>query len=449
MNKKKTILLFSVFILVVSSFTGCSILTQGYSIPREATMELIKGTANIIRDGQEEPIDQKVVVQEGQQIQTGENSVARIVFADGTEAMIGSLTRITLTELDQNKEKDERTIIKLESGKIWNKVKQLMNADAYEIETPTEVMAVRGTLYYVVVDSSKEETYVAALDGAIAMARDRQTLEEIKDVTSTGSKGVLLQSNQQVLLKPTDQNLQEKVEAFNQQDLIDRMEYEILLQVKRDVRERIEQGYSETDPEYTTAFIRDKQKSEEFLKNRWEIHAGGIVQGVQEGQLSIRLQKDQPAEIFTLASYLHPSLSALGIEESGDSGTYDLYDFDYVEMNGEKIITNIGKMIIWRGGQLPEFRHYVSPCYNLTKGDIEALGDHYEEAIFRRQIEENVIEYQVPLLGFIIRAHLSEQAVEDLKTLNLQQGDRILYQLPKCAEDDRRGLITSLKKKQE
>nr|WP_280922258.1 FecR domain-containing protein [Ammoniphilus resinae] len=408
---------------------------------------MIEGTANLIRDGKEESIDQKVVVQEGQQIQTGENSVARIAFADGTEAMIGSLTRITLAELDQNKEEDERTIIKLESGKIWNKVKQLMNADAYEIETPTEVMAVRGTLYYVVVDSSKEETYVAALDGAIAIARDQQTLEEIKDVTWNGSKGVLLHSDQQIILNPTDQNLQEKVEAFNQQDLIDRMEYEILLQVKRDLRERIEQGYSETDPEYTTAFIRDKQKSEEFLKNRWEIRAGGIVQGVQEGQLSISLEKEQSAEIFTLASYLQSSISGLGIEESGENGTFDLHDFDYVEMNGEKIITNIGEMMIWRSGQLPEFRHYVSPCYSLTAAEIQVVGDHYEEAIFRRQIEENVIEYQVPLLGFIVRAHLSEQAVEDLKPLNLQEGDRILYQLPKCAEDDRRGLITSLKKK--
>jgi len=447
MDKRKTTLLFIVFIFVISFFTGCSSFTQGYSIPREATVKLVKGTAKVIQDGSEKNIEEEVIVGEGQVIQTGENSSARILFEDGTEAMIGSLTRITFSQLDQGKEDSKRTVIKLESGRIWNKVKQLMNADAYEIETPTEVMAVRGTLYYVAVDSSKEETYVAALDGAIGIARDHGTLDEIKDLTTNRAKGVLLQSDQQIILNPSDQDLSEKVEAFNQQDFIDRIEYEMLIQVKKDLRERIGQGYSDADPQYTTAFIRDKNKSEEFLKNRWEIHAGGIVQEVREDLLTIQLNKDQPAETFTLASYLSSSISAFGIEKSSENSTYDLHDFDYVEMNGEKIITNIGKAIIWRSGQLPEFRYYVSPCYDLTQEEIQALGDRYEVAIFRQQIEENVLEYRVPLLGFIMRAHLSEQAVEDFKKLNLQQGDEFMYQLPKCAEDDRRGLITSLKKK--
>lgn len=447
MDKRKPTLLLVVFIFVISFFTGCSSFTQGYSIPREATVKLVKGTAKVIQDGNEKSLEEEVIVGEGQVIQTGPNSAARIVFEDGTEAMIGSLTTITLSQLDQGKEESKRTVIKLDSGRMWNKVKQLMNADAYEIETPTEVMAVRGTLYYVAVDSSKEKTYVAALDGAIGIARDHQTLDKIKDLTSAEAKGVLLQSDQQIILNPTDQDLSEKVEAFNLQDFIDRAEYEILLQVKKDLRERIQQGYSDVDPQYTTAFIRDKNKSEEFLKNRWEIHAGGIVQGVREGQLTIRLNKDQPAETFILASYLRSSISAFGIEESNENSTYDLQDFDYVEMNGEKIITNIGKAIIWRSGQLPEFRYYVSPCFDLKNEEIQAVGDNYEVATFRQLIGENVLEYRVPLLGFIIRAHLSEQAVEDFKKLNLQQGDEFMYQLPKCAEDDRRGLITSIKKK--
>jgi len=90
---------------------------------------------------------------QGDWVRTGDDGFAKIIYDNGTETSLDANTQVVIERLTSNGDSSQTTI-KLLAGGIWNKVKSFLNiGDDYEVETPTAVLGVRGTLYYVSQDN--------------------------------------------------------------------------------------------------------------------------------------------------------------------------------------------------------------------------------------------------------------------------------------------------------
>lgn len=106
-------------------------------------------------------------VTQGDTLRTGKNAYARVEFDGDNVASLGENTTITIAEL-ADKSGVSTTKVKQSSGSLWNKVKQTVGAgNTYEVETPTSIMGVRGTMFLTQFDS--ERTNLSVIDGTVGM----------------------------------------------------------------------------------------------------------------------------------------------------------------------------------------------------------------------------------------------------------------------------------------
>ncbi len=90
-------------------------------------------------------------------------------LSDGSQAIIGEQTTVEITDLSRS----PRTIFNLLRGKTRVKIEKMGGRpNPYRVNTPTAVIAVRGTLFDVLV--SEKETQVLAHEGGCRSATRRR-----------------------------------------------------------------------------------------------------------------------------------------------------------------------------------------------------------------------------------------------------------------------------------
>jgi hypothetical protein len=97
-------------------------------------------------------------------VRTGNDSRVRVDISDGTLIRLGADTLFTLLELSPSMD-DPITRFKLEAGKVWIEVTSALGGGLFEIETPSGVSAVRGSLMSVEYDPVTGELTVTCLEG--------------------------------------------------------------------------------------------------------------------------------------------------------------------------------------------------------------------------------------------------------------------------------------------
>ncbi|GAC43936.1 FecR domain-containing protein [Paenibacillus popilliae] len=123
---------------------------------RVALVKAWKGTATVKKSGGSKPlrIFKNMSINQGDRIVTGSKSHVELQLVGGDkedELTIGEEANVAFTELDG--EKGAKTKIGVWAGSVFAKVKSIIGADdRFELETPTTVMAVRGTQFAVRVD---------------------------------------------------------------------------------------------------------------------------------------------------------------------------------------------------------------------------------------------------------------------------------------------------------
>jgi hypothetical protein len=133
----------------------------------------ILGTMEIVRGGTSEPATIGAPVFSGDQLRTGGNDRAKVVFHDDSVLDLAPGTEVLLV-----KQVFERTGHRVESrlrlskGKLRAWVGEAYRGprSRYEIETPTAIIAVRGTEFIVAYDSTAEETAVVCMAGEVEVA---------------------------------------------------------------------------------------------------------------------------------------------------------------------------------------------------------------------------------------------------------------------------------------
>lgn len=155
---------------------------------RVAQLQEVEGDVFIKRGGglREFPAFEGMSLMEGDWLRTEENSSVEIAFADGTESKLGSYTQVYISHLTEGEEASQASI-KVWSGQMWNKVKRLFNVDdEFEVETPTAIMGVRGTMFLTYVDPASKDSRLSVIDGVVAheplfeVVKEKERWNELK-----------------------------------------------------------------------------------------------------------------------------------------------------------------------------------------------------------------------------------------------------------------------------
>ncbi|MDK8182513.1 FecR family protein [Paenibacillus sp. UMB4589-SE434] len=155
--KRVTCIVLSFVMLFAAICGGVSIQTTAAAakLVRAAVVTEWKGKVLVEKVGGKKPLQvfKKMSINQGDRITTGAKSKVVLQLAGGAEqdvVTIGENSDVSFTEL--KKDKGVVTRISVWAGSAWLKVKSIAGADdRFELETPTTVMAVRGTQFGVYV----------------------------------------------------------------------------------------------------------------------------------------------------------------------------------------------------------------------------------------------------------------------------------------------------------
>lgn len=147
-----------------------SLLTQSlFIIQRIATTDKLAGQVEVQRSGHGEftPLSIKMPIKSGDVVRSGADGTAEFKWVDGTRWKILPNTQITVKKAMTNWiKKSETSEMELTAGKVFIRImKELTPASKFEVETPTAVAAVRGTIFSVEVSDGK--TRVAVFKGHV------------------------------------------------------------------------------------------------------------------------------------------------------------------------------------------------------------------------------------------------------------------------------------------
>ncbi|SDW53891.1 FecR domain-containing protein [Paenibacillus sp. CF384] len=159
-------------------------------VMRVAIVNSMKGTVTVLKSGGAKPFAafKNMSLNEGDQIATSNdgNVVLQLASddADKDSVTIGPSSQVTFTKLKESS--GTKTKMSVWAGSLWVKVKSVSNAnDQFEVETPTSIMGVRGTQFFVGVNPRTGLTSVflaagviEAITGGIRLEADGETEQD-------------------------------------------------------------------------------------------------------------------------------------------------------------------------------------------------------------------------------------------------------------------------------
>jgi hypothetical protein len=145
-------------------------------VQRVAVVDSLTGSAELLRDGNGKPapLNAGQLVHAGDVIRTGPNGSVELRWArwaGGTRIKLGPNTRFTVKRAVANRSSgNEESRLRVDEGSIWVRLrKKLTGKSKFEVETPTAVAAVRGTVFKVSVDKDGTSR-VSVWEGTVAVA---------------------------------------------------------------------------------------------------------------------------------------------------------------------------------------------------------------------------------------------------------------------------------------
>jgi VCBS repeat-containing protein len=149
--RKRLLLVLALAVLVTSTLVGCS----GAS-PTDSTLTIFsitEGTVLVMKAGTDDWTEARaeMPLEVGDVIKTGDDSGAEITFFDGSTIELEAGTQIEITSLDTSPDTGTKTITLMQTlGTTISRVTKLLDpASSYDVETPTGVAAVRGSVLVV------------------------------------------------------------------------------------------------------------------------------------------------------------------------------------------------------------------------------------------------------------------------------------------------------------
>jgi len=226
---------------------------------RVAVIASLSGEVTVKKGGGSQVYDayQDMSLNEGDTIITGAEASVTLNLSHGdADVTLGAYAEVNVSDLNTS-DGNKKSKLKIWAGSLWVKVKSLVGSDdEFEVETPTAVMGVRGTQFFVGVDPVTGQIKMAVGAGKVSASTVTTNADNHQTVQIT-----YLYPTQQIALDARDevQDPSLKVQMVDLEDLI-----------------------QSASPEVIKAIIANKaaidQENDAFIaRKKKELEAGGLA----------------------------------------------------------------------------------------------------------------------------------------------------------------------------
>ena len=138
----------------------------------QGVVTYVEGSAKLTKNGKSasEKLLSNAVVYPGDKIRTGTNSRVELIINRESVVRLKENTELTIEAFRDMKKKEGKTSLNFSLGSVWSKLKKFKDKiSRFELELPTAIAGVHGTVYQTTVgsDSSAE---VKVYDGEVAVS---------------------------------------------------------------------------------------------------------------------------------------------------------------------------------------------------------------------------------------------------------------------------------------
>ncbi|MBN1281273.1 MAG: FecR domain-containing protein [Candidatus Thermoplasmatota archaeon] len=166
---KRVVLLLAALVVVVLCISGIWWFTQSSAVAK-AQLVIDKGSVQVRHGtGAWGPADTGMSLYQDDTVQTGENTSASIILFESCILRLDSNTQVTVQEIIQEAEANKATI-QQGAGRTWSTISKISGIESYEVQTPVAVASVRGTSFYVEVQTNGRTT-VGVGSGTVNVSR--------------------------------------------------------------------------------------------------------------------------------------------------------------------------------------------------------------------------------------------------------------------------------------
>ncbi len=152
----------------------------GAVVTQTAALTNVSGVVEVLPAGSNtwQPAEPDRRVTTGDRIRTGTSSAVTLAFFDGSTTSLAAETELTVSQLSGRRDGRGKVIVLHQwLGRTYNRVQRLLDpASRFEIETPTAVTAVRGTVFAVEV-TPDGATQVTVGEGLVEVTAQETTVE--------------------------------------------------------------------------------------------------------------------------------------------------------------------------------------------------------------------------------------------------------------------------------
>ncbi len=195
--RRPALLIFVNFAILVVVF---AMLTQAlFIVQRVAVTEELNGHVDVQRGGKGsfQPLSRNSFVKTNDVVRAEGDGMAEFKWSDGTRLRMTPNSQLTIKKVSYNSlQKVDSSQFKLTSGKVFVRiVKPLGSGSQFEVETPTALASVRGTVFSVEVTDGKTEVAVYKGEVKVSSSNGKEQQEE------TISPGEVVQSSKPGILE--------------------------------------------------------------------------------------------------------------------------------------------------------------------------------------------------------------------------------------------------------
>ncbi|MCY9693499.1 FecR family protein [Paenibacillus alginolyticus] len=258
-TKKSFVSLFLSFCLVFSLVSALLVKPVDAKTVRVAVIGALSGDVTIKKGGGSKSYDayESMSLNQGDTVYTGASSSVTLNLSNGdADVILGENAEINVSDLNTSAG-NKKSKLKVWAGSLWVKVKSLAGSnDEFEVETPTAVMGVRGTQFFVTVDPKTGAIKMAVGAGKVSAS----TVTNGADSTQKSSI-TYLYPTQQISLDSRDEtdDVSLKVDFLDLNDFIKNASPEIIKEIILNKAEI------------------DKENEEFIAKKKKEIEDGKLV----------------------------------------------------------------------------------------------------------------------------------------------------------------------------
>ncbi|GGI45409.1 hypothetical protein GCM10008018_11930 [Paenibacillus marchantiophytorum] len=228
LSKKSSVSLFLSFCLVFSLISVLLVKPVDAKTVRVAVVASLSGDVTIKKGGGSKSYDayESMSLNQGDTVYTGEGSSVTLNLSNGdSEITLGANSEINVSDLSSS-DGGKKSKLKVWAGSMWVKVKSLAGSnDEFEVETPTAVMGVRGTQFFVGVDPITGKIKMAVGAGNVSASTVTTNADSTQSFSIT-----YLYPTQQISLDSRDEtkDLSLKVEFIDIDKFIEEASREVI-----------------------------------------------------------------------------------------------------------------------------------------------------------------------------------------------------------------------------